>query len=956
MNTRPVSLATLCQLLPACLLFFFGSTNSLLAKTGEQLNWYLHNSWSMPGGVSRITSHIDAASGRVQVYALEDGGNSNEIWVYDLNGSQVRTINIPRMYYGAGIKLDDNGTLFLVDRYSVMCLENDGSFKWRAGKNATETGYGSRGWGDGEFNYAQDLAIGPDANLYIVDKGNDRIQVLDKDGNYLRQFGKKVGDTAAPGDLSYPDQVTINRDGVVIVRDSSYFKTYSLEGEFLERYSNASSFSVHPNGQIFTQTYVRNEYSNGESTDFYRVWAPDLSSNRTVGRSFGKGTSFLADGSGDYVSTSGQYYKSVYRTKGLPEPNSLPHPAVHSIAQRSGTNLIDIDFEIIDADDDTATVGMIAAVNGNFDNPTQWIIPDALAEGTESKIGQPIATNQTHRVTWSVKGDWSELYGNLQVGLFAQDARRDKPVDIHFLELPLEEGNMTISRSPIKDADIVNYFQFLLATGTAGLALENGQITDGNGTALVNASLQTTSSGRKAFIDALGYRWAGIAELAYAREAATPGKTNVWDATKQVVPRNLPAKVNEYGFDVGNHGNRAWWVIKDSYLSIPNFTDYAFDNNGSQYQRFGNSVAIAGNKVVVGEGNWGEKLFVYTIASDGASVTQGETLEPTVPSGYRGEYIGRYDEALDIEGNILAVGDYSFDQTSGSWIYEIGAVYIFDLSGDSAVQTQLIMADEPSSDAYFGRSVSIFGDFLLIGADGQTVEDDRFAGAAYLFERGSDGQYAQTAKILPETSQPSAHFGQSVVVSEELLAVGAPQEDVTFGGSKMNNAGAVYLYKVGSSGSITQTDRIVSLHENNYNSFGTKVKLYGNWLVVSDTANSIHLYSVNREQGTAQLVRSIQYNNNVSSIDLDQDRLIVGFGNESVDDFWGSGSAYIYKLYDDERSILLEQLVHPDARGDDNFGASVGISGQNIVVGVPNRDLDNYRWDAGGAVFFRASE
>ena len=172
----------------------------------------------------------------------------------------------------------------------------------------------------------------------------------------------------------------------------------------------------------------------------------------------------------------------------------------------------------------------------------------------------------------------------------------------------------------------------------------------------------------------------------------------------------------------------------------------------------------------------------------------------------------------------------------------------------------------------------------------------------------------------------------------------------------MKNAGAVYLYKVGSSGSITQTDRIVSPYENNFVNFGTKVKLYGDWLVVSTTDRSIHLYSVNREQGTAQLVRSIQYNNNVSSIDLDQDRLIVGFGNESVDDFWGSGSAYIYKLYDDERSILLEQLVHPDARGDDNFGASVGISGQNIVVGVPNRDLDNNRWDAGGAVFFRASE
>ena len=143
MNTRPVSPATLCKLLPACLLFFLGSTTSSLAKTGEQLNWYLHNSWSWPGGVISITSHIDSASGRVQVYALENSSNSNEIWVYDLNGSQVRTINIPRMYYGIDIELDENGTLFLVDRYSVMCLENDGTFKWRAGKNASQSSYGT---------------------------------------------------------------------------------------------------------------------------------------------------------------------------------------------------------------------------------------------------------------------------------------------------------------------------------------------------------------------------------------------------------------------------------------------------------------------------------------------------------------------------------------------------------------------------------------------------------------------------------------------------------------------------------------------------------------------------------------------------------------------------------------------------------------------------------------------
>ena len=990
MNTRPVPLATLCKLLPACLLFFLGSTTSSLAKTGEQLNWYLHNSWSWPGGVSSITSHIDSASGRVQVYALEYGSNSNEIWVYDLNGSQVRTINIPRMYYGIDIELDENGTLFLVDHYSVMCLENDGTFMWRAGKNVSETSYGTYGSEEREFHFdpwAQNirtLAISPDGNLYIADHYNDRIQVLNKDGNYLRQFGKKVGQTAAPGDLNKPRQIAINQHGTVIIWDSpiyeqnfgerNYFKTYSFNGEFLGRYNYSSrwsgdyygGFSIHPSGLIFTNSYSgsgrQDDYNHFEK---YGIYSSDFKFLYTMESKAGSARPgeyiFLSDGSGDYVTTSGQYYKSVYRTKGLPEPNSPPHPAVHSIVQRSGTNLIDIDFEIIDVDDDTATVGMIAAVNGNFNNPNQWIIPDALAEGTESKIGQPIATNQTHRVTWSVKGDWSELYGNLQVGLFAQDARRDKPVDIHFLELPLEEGNMTISRSPIKDADIVNYFQFLLATGSAGLALENGQIIDGNGTVLVNASLQTTSSGRKAFIDALGYRWAGIAELAYAREAATPGKTNVWDATNQILPRNLPAKVNEYGFDTGDHGGRAWWVIKDSYLSIPNFTDYAFDNNGSQNQYFGLSVAIAGNKVVVGEEHYYSKLWLYEVEGNGTSLSSPVEIIPTQPEGYYNHdyYFGSYSERIDMDGNYLVVGQTDLDQESPQYKGDVGGAFVFDLSGVGPVQIQTLLMDDPQPYSGFGNSVSISGDLLVVGARSTTFEDHQYAGSAYLYTRGTDGNFSQTAQVMPENSQEDAYFGSSVAVSGEWVAVGASEEDINYGGSERNHAGAVYLYKVSSSGTVTQTDRIVSPRWEtdgyDYN-FGNRVKLSGNWLAVNSSNNyDVHLYKISTE-GKAQLIRSLPHDHSISDIDLDGDRLIVGMGYAYVEGYYGSGSAYIYKLYEDDRTLLLEGLVHPDAKQEDYFGRSVGISGQNIVVGVPNRDLDNYRWDAGGAVFFRSSE
>ena len=55
--------------------------------------------------------------------------------------------------------------------------------------------------------------------------------------------------------------------------------------------------------------------------------------------------------------------------------------------------------------------------------------------------------------------------------------------------------------------------------------------------------------------------FATSAEVTKAREAATPGGVNNWTATNQVKPRNLPGKVNEYGFDVST--TSGYWVIKE---------------------------------------------------------------------------------------------------------------------------------------------------------------------------------------------------------------------------------------------------------------------------------------------------------------------------------------------------------------------------------------------------------
>jgi hypothetical protein len=91
---------------------------------------------------------------------------------------------------------------------------------------------GKRGSGPGEFNLPRDLAIGTDGRLYVVDGGNFRVVVFDRDGRYLQSFGS-VGKQY--GQFARPKEVAIDRDGNVYVVDTAFgnFQIFNPEGELL---------------------------------------------------------------------------------------------------------------------------------------------------------------------------------------------------------------------------------------------------------------------------------------------------------------------------------------------------------------------------------------------------------------------------------------------------------------------------------------------------------------------------------------------------------------------------------------------------------------------------------------------------------------------------------------------------------------------------------------------------
>ena len=916
---------------------------------GEQDNWYLAKEWSLSYGAG-VAYHEDNTTGIGQIYVVCENG-TRDIKVYDLNGSLARSITIANnRYYPRDLVLDENGTIYVAEYYSVTCLDNNGSFRWRKGRNATISNYGSNGSGDGEFNQAFGITVGTDKNLYVCDYSNNRIQVLDRNGSFIRKFGTYG---SAPGQFRYPLDIISLQNGNLVVGDSYYLHFFEQDGTFIKRVntSNARGYvSLANDGSLFSYQRLRDQDGN------QIAYLNNISS--------GARTCFTPEG--DLIvsyNNNVQIWKRAYRTKGLPTRNVIPQPAIRSISQRSGTNIIDIDFEIVDPDDANATVGILAAKNGQFTSPGSWIIPTAWVDGTGSKIGTPVPTNQVHRVSWNVKGDWPDQTGTLKFELFCKDARRTSPVDLHFLSLPLPDGNVTISRSPIKDSDFANYFKYLLATGSSAVTLANDRIKDTNGTVLLETNLQVSPAGKDAFMNAIGHRWAKQAELSLAKEASTPGGINAWTPTGQIMPRNLPNKVNEFGFDTGNHGSRAWWVVKASTLPIPNFEVTPFDINGSQNQEFGRRVAIAGDRVVIGFGDSNQRKLYHYDAND----TNGslQYLNQIVPNSTSNNQANWFGNSFSLDGNSTVVGakDAYVNNISGA-----GAIYLFDFNGSTPNQVARITASDATSYDYLGYSVDMFGGLIVGGATGVDIAGNSNVGAAYLFKREANGTITELSKLIHEDPKSSDEFGNSVAIENDIIAVGAMYDDVLVSGSNQGNAGSVTLFKVDGAGNIARTATLTAPSPYSSNYFGVSVSMSGNFLAIGEQrrnhiqsySGTVYLYKINAN-GTAQLTATLHSPNPSYqgyfgfSVDLSGDRLVVGAYNENSEIASNSGSAYIYKVKPDGSVSLLEVLAHPNAKSSDRLGISVGTSGRFTIVGADFFDPPPDKWSAGGAVLFRSS-
>jgi hypothetical protein len=267
-----------------------------------------------------------------------------------------------------------------------------------------------------------------------------------------------------------------------------------------------------------------------------------------------------------------------------------------------------------------------------------------------------------------------------------------------------------------------------------------------------------------------------------------------------------------------------------------------------------------------------------------------------------------------VSGDTVVVGAYNKESGDVNWA---GAAYVFERSGSSWTQQAYLKALYPGVNDWFGWSVAVSGDTVVVGAPnedssakgvgGDQVNDlARNSGAAYVFER-SGSSWPPKAYLKASNTNAEDIFGYSVAVSGDTIVVGAPGEDSKATGvngdqndNSSTGAGAAYVFERSGS-SWAWKSYLKASNTDGLDSFGYSVAAFGDMVVVGAPYESSNATGVN--------------------------------GDQSDDSKHAAGAAYVF-VCSDLSWFQQAYLKASNTDAWDFFGYSVAVSGDTAAVGA----------------------
>jgi hypothetical protein len=379
---------------------------------------------------------------------------------------------------------------------------------------------------------------------------------------------------------------------------------------------------------------------------------------------------------------------------------------------------------------------------------------------------------------------------------------------------------------------------------------------------------------------------------------------NVFDADSKSLPARLTLADSTLRIHVDDVQAK-YPVTIDPWIQKAKLTA----SDGAQNDKFGYSVAISGNTVVVGADGAEPSGAVYVFTRPGtgwADMTETAKLTPS-----DGGYAYAFGHSVAVSGDTVVAGAYVFVKPVSGW----------DDMTETAKLTPSVW------NFLFGASVAISGDTIVVGAPSY---EDEVSGSAYVFVKPVSGwaDMTETAKLTPSVWEDyDDPFGYCVAISGDTIVVGA--------------SGAVYVFARPGTGWTDMTETAKLTPSGASGSFGDPVAISGDTIVIG-TPDYNYAYVFTRPgtgwadmTETAKLTASdgSQYDDFGQSVSISGNTIVVGAPG---DDDKGSlsGSAYVFARPESGSAFTqTAKLTASDGAEYDQFGHAVAISGDTIVIG-----------------------
>ena len=268
-----------------------------------------------------------------------------------------------------------------------------------------------------------------------------------------------------------------------------------------------------------------------------------------------------------------------------------------------------------------------------------------------------------------------------------------------------------------------------------------------------------------------------------------------------------------------------------------------------------------------------------------------------------GEEHDAFGKSVSISGDYAVVGAWFDDGFRGS-------AYVFKRSGTTWVQEAKLLPSDGIGGGWFGVSASISGDYIIVGASGNNAG----RGSAYVFKR-TGTSWTEQAKLRASDGASIDFFGL-VSISGDYAIVGAPADD-----DNGDASGSAYIFKrIGTS--WVQEAKLLPSDGAGGDLFGASASISGDYAVVG-ARNSKHY--VFKRTGTTW----VQEAKLLPSEAFGGEPFVSLYGDYAA--LMSGGSAYVFKRTG--TSWTQEAKLIPS---DGASGFSVSISGDFAVLGARN--------------------